>query len=129
MKVETVDGAKDADGEGSNVTGHGPPHEESIHDMGRSLLFLRDAVDSLGFDTQLLVEPHFSLAHVAKRCPGILNMSGAGNLCLWCHRAPFDLGGASLLLRDNRMLAGLNILLVASAVRHVCFNSIGVLEV
>src|SRR5271170_3569896 len=97
--------------------------------MGRSLLFFWDAVDSLGFDTQLLVEPHFSLGHVAKRCPGILNMSGAGNLGLWCHRAPFDLGGALLLLRDNRMLAGLNILLVARAVLHVYFDSIEVLEV
>ena len=129
MKVEAVDRAKDADGEGSNVAGHGPPHEESIHDMGRSLLFFWDAVDSLSFDTHLLVEPHFSLAHVAKRRPGILNISGAGNLGLWCHRASFDLGGAVLLLRDNRMLAGLNILLVDNTIRHVCFDGIEVLEV
>ena len=108
MKAETVDGAEDADGKGSNVAGHGPPYEESIHDMGRSLSFFWDAVDSLGFDTHLRVEPHFSLGHVAKRRPGILKMSDAGNLGLWCHRRPFGLGGALLLVnwRCSRIVQG-----------------------
>src|SRR5271155_2388389 len=93
--------------------------------MGRSLLIFWDAVDALSFDAQLLIEPHFTLGHVAKRCPGMLNMSGADNLDLWCHREPSGLGALLPVSRDNnRMLAGLNILLKAS-VRHVCFDSIG----